>query len=51
MTNNNNNNNNNKTCNAQVSSLLGVQGTVKTNNKQNKTKTKQEKQTQQNLVL
>ena len=36
--NNYNNNNNNKTCNAHVSTLLGVQGAVKTNNKQNKTK-------------
>ena len=42
-TNNNKNNNNNKTCNAHLSTLLGVQGAVKPENKQNK-----EKQTQQN---
>ena len=46
------NNNNNKTCNAHVSTLLGVQGAVKpTTNKtrQNKNKNK-EKQTQQKPV-
>ena len=30
----NNNNNNNKSCNTHVSTLLGVQGTVNTKNKQ-----------------
>ena len=37
----NNNNNNNKTCNAHISTLLGVQGAVKpkTKQKQNKNKT------------
>ena len=44
---NNNTNNNNKTWNAHVFTLLGVQGAVKTNNKQNKTN-QRKKQTQQN---
>jgi len=47
----NNNNNNNKTCNAHISTLLGVRGAVKpkTKQKQNKNKTQhKEKQTQQN---
>ena len=44
----NNNTNNNKTCNAHISTLLGVQGAVKPKTKQkNKTQHK-EKQTQQN---
>ena len=30
--------NNNKACNAYISTLLGVQGTAKTKNKQNKEK-------------
>ena len=38
----NNNNNNNKTCNAHISTLLGVQGAVKpkTKQKQNTTQRK-----------
>ena len=45
--NNNNNNNNNKTCNAHISTLLGVQGAVKpkTKQKQNKNKTQHKEKT------